>query len=73
MAKKALRYVRETAEYLEMEFSRQAADNFVEAVTKAIAKAEKNPTTYRKAAKTKSVHIIGVDKNRLMFYRLTGR
>ena len=71
--RKALRYVRETAEYLEAEFSRQAADNFVDAVSKAITKAEKNPTTYRKAVNTKSVHIISVDRNRLMFYRLSGK
>jgi plasmid stabilization system protein ParE len=41
--KKALQFVRENAQYLEQEFSRQAADNFVEAITKAIEKAAKNP------------------------------
>jgi plasmid stabilization system protein ParE len=71
--KKAFLYVRENAQYLEQEFSRQAADNFIDAVTKAIGRAEKNPTTYRKASKTKSVHIINIDKNRQMFYRLSGK
>ena len=71
--KKAFLYVRENAQYLEQEFSRQAADNFVDAVTKTIAKAAKNPETYRKATKTKSVHHINVDKNRKMFYRLSGK
>jgi plasmid stabilization system protein ParE len=71
--KKALQFVRENAQYLEHEFSRQAADNFVDAVTKAIDKAVKNPQTYRKATKTKSVHYINLDKNRKMFYRLTGK
>jgi plasmid stabilization system protein ParE len=71
--KKALVYVRETAEYLEREFSFQAAENFVESVTKAIARAEKNPTTYRKAMRTKSVHVINIDKTRQMFYRLSGK
>ena len=47
--RKALRYVRETAEYLEAEFSRQAADNFVDAVSKAIAKAEKKPDNLPKS------------------------
>lgn len=70
--KKALQFVKETAQYLEQEFSQQAADNFVDAVTKAVAKAVKNPETYRKAAKTKSVHYLNVDKNRKMFYRLSG-
>lgn len=71
--KKALQFVKENAHYLEQEFSRQAADNFVDAVTKAIEKAEKNPETYRKATKTKSVHYINVDKKRKMFYRLSGK
>ena len=71
--KKALQFVRENAQYLEQEFSRQAADNFVDAVTKAIEKAAKNPETYRKSAKTKSVHYINIDKNRKMFYRLSGK
>jgi plasmid stabilization system protein ParE len=71
--KKALLYVRETAEYLEREFSHQAAENFVETVTKAIIRAEKNPTTYRKATRTKSVHVINIDKSRQMFYRLSGK
>jgi plasmid stabilization system protein ParE len=71
--KKAINYVRENAEYLEHEFSRQAADNFVDAITKAIGRVEKNPTSYRKAMKTKSVHVINIDKNRQMFYRITGK
>ncbi len=65
--------MKENAQYLEQAFSRQAADNFVDAVTKAIEKAMKNPETYRKAATTKSVHYINVDKNRKMFYRLSGK
>ena len=41
--KKALVYVKETAKYLESEFSEQSADNFVDSVIKAIDKVEKNP------------------------------
>ncbi len=70
---KALQYVRETAEYLESEFSEQAANNFVDAVDKAINRVEKNPTAYRKAPKTQSVHFVNIDKSRQMFYRLSGQ
>lgn len=71
--KKALNFVKDTAIYLEAEFSRQTANNFVESVTVAIDKIVKNPQSYRKAPKTKSVHFINIDKNRQMFYRVHGK
>jgi len=71
--KKAIIYVRETAQYLEFEFSEQAANNFVDSVTKAVERVEKNPTSYRKESKTQSVHFINIDKSRQMFYRLSGQ
>jgi|GEM_PF-1980367 len=71
--KKAIIYVRETAQYLEFEFSEQAANNFVDSVTKAVERVEKNPTSYLKQSKTQSVHFINIDKSRQMFYRLSGQ
>jgi plasmid stabilization system protein ParE len=71
--KKAYLYVRENAQYLENEFSRQAAENFVDVISNAVRKAEKNPESFRKILKTKSVHMIKVDKNRQMYYRLVGK
>jgi plasmid stabilization system protein ParE len=70
--KKALRSVKETASYLEVNFSLQTAYNFIESITKTIEKVSKNPKTYRKVPNTKSVHFVNFDKHRQMFYRLEG-
>lgn len=71
--KKALRYIRETAEYLETEFSSKTADNFVDSVVGTIEKVKKNPTAYRKAPNSKTVHFLNIDKHRQMFYRVSGK
>lgn len=71
--KKALRSIKETATYLEHNFSFQTANSFVESVTNTIDKVAKNPKSYRKAPNTKSVHFINIDKSRQIFYRIEGR
>ena len=71
--KKALRQIAETASYLETQFSIPTANNFVDSVIKTIEKVSKNPKSYRKAPKTKSVYFVAIDKNRQMFYRIEGK
>jgi plasmid stabilization system protein ParE len=70
--KKALRYIKETAIYLESEFSLKTANSFVDSVMKTIEKVSKYPVSYRKAPKTKTVHFTNIDKHRQMFFRESG-
>jgi plasmid stabilization system protein ParE len=71
--KKALRSIKETAEYLELNFSLQTANNFVESITKTIDKVSKNPQTFRKVPNSKSIHFVNIDKSHQLFYRMEGR
>jgi plasmid stabilization system protein ParE len=71
--KKALSQIKETAAYLETQFSIPTANNFVDSVLKTVEKVSKTPKSYRKAPKSKSVYFVAIDKNRQMFYRVEGK
>jgi plasmid stabilization system protein ParE len=71
--KKALRQLNETAEFLQNEYSLQTANNFVGKIMKSIERVSKNPDSYRKAPRTKSVYFINFDKHKQMFYRIEGK
>ena len=70
--RKASRYVKETATYLESEFSVKAAENFVDSVLKTIEKISKSPSSYRIAPRTKTVHFTNIDRHRQVFFRESG-
>ena len=60
------------AEYLEREVSEATAIRFVNLVYDKIDVLKKYPEMGRRAAKTKTVRFVKVDKNRRMYYRKNG-
>ena len=60
------------ASYLEENFSKQAADNFVDTVSEKIDWVSKFPTVGRIAPKRKTVRFILAGKNRRLYYRIDG-
>jgi len=70
--KRALDTFYETATYLEENFSKTAADNFVQKVFEKIEWLKKYPTFGRKAPKRKTIRFILIDKNRRLYFRVEG-
>ncbi|MBI5917010.1 MAG: type II toxin-antitoxin system RelE/ParE family toxin [Bacteroidetes bacterium] len=71
--KQALQTFHDTATYLEENFSRQAALNFVNDIFEKVEAVRKYPTIGRKAPKRKTVRFILVGKHRRLYYRLEGK
>ena len=60
------------AEYLEEEYSMQAAKNFVQKVYQTIDKVAEHPTRGRKVPVSNTLQFINIDKHRQLFYRVHG-
>ena len=69
---KALRHLGEILYYLRNEVSQQAAFNLAEAIQKKIKQLEKQPLIGRKSIKGKTIRLVNIDKNRQMFYSVSG-
>ena len=68
--KKAAQRINLIAEYLESEFSFNAAEKFVDNTYETIEKIQKHPTRGRKVASSKTVRFVPIDKHRILFYRV---
>jgi len=70
--KRALDNFFNIAQYLEQEYSKNAADNFVASLFARVEVIKKHPTIGRKAPKRKTVRFILVGKHRRLYYRVKG-
>ncbi len=70
--KRALEQLENTAQYLEDNYSKTSADQFVQQVFDRIRVLEKYPNIGRKAPNRKTVRFILVGKNLRLYYRLQG-
>lgn len=61
------------ATYLEENFTKQAADSFVDLVAKKVDWLSRFPTVGRKAPIRKTVRFILVGKHRRIYYRIAGQ
>ena len=70
---RAVEVFHEIATYLEENYSRQAAANFVNTVNEKIEVLRKYPGIGRKAPKMKTLRFVLVGKHRRLYYRVEGR
>ncbi len=71
--RKAILRVEETALYLENEVSLKSAENFIKSVYDTIDKVKAHPSRGRKVSIQKVIQFINIDKNKQLFYRVSGK
>lgn len=71
--KKALDTFYKTALFLENEFSKTAADNYVRSIMDKIEVLRKYPTLGRKVKNRKTIRFVLIGKHRRLYYRVQGK
>ena len=71
--RKAILRVEEIALYLESEISLKSAENFIKSIYDTIDKVKAHPSRGRKVMTQKAIQFINIDKNKQLFYRVSGK